>query len=218
MFHPSESLFLIIDEFSCRYLLGSGGTLVFDVTIVAQSFIYKSKHSWRNSRSRSKFVNLENGGDISEDVMESERTRLLAGNAQTKHRQPASLNSTSAEIAQEVISTGEGDFGMTRERPIPPPWVIDHRLMGMIINPHRCEICVWYPSSLALLSWPLPTQYPCLSCCRQSMSLPYAIILIMCTRNLLLIIVLCFNSIRVYYLSEDEGYRASWGIRIYTTA
>jgi len=121
MFHPSESLFLIIDEFSCRYLLGSGGTLVFDVTIVAQSFIYKSKHSWRNSRSRSKFVNLENGGDISEDVMESERTRLLAGNAQTKHRQPASLNSTSAEIAQEVISTGEGDFGMTRERPIPPP-------------------------------------------------------------------------------------------------
>jgi len=39
------------------------------------------------------------------------------------------------------------------------------------------------------------------------MSLPYVIILIMCTRNLLLIIVLCFNSIRVYYLSEDEGYR-----------
>lgn len=62
-------------------------------------------------------MNLENGDDISEDVMESERTRLLAGNA---HRQPASLNSTLEEIAQGVISTGKGDFGLARERPIHP--------------------------------------------------------------------------------------------------
>lgn len=75
-------------------------------------------------------MNLENGDDISEDVMESERTRLLAGNAQTKHLQPVSLNSTSAEIAQGVISTGKGDFGIARERPIHPvsDWSLSYGL------------------------------------------------------------------------------------------
>ena len=41
---------------SRSYLLGSGGTLMFDVTIVAQSFIYRPHPRGRESRSFSREV------------------------------------------------------------------------------------------------------------------------------------------------------------------
>ncbi len=44
---------------SRSYLLGSGGTLMFDVTIVAQSFIYRPHPRARESRSFSREVTTE---------------------------------------------------------------------------------------------------------------------------------------------------------------
>ena len=41
---------------SCSYLLGSGGTLMFDVTIVAQSFIYRPHPRTHESRTFSREV------------------------------------------------------------------------------------------------------------------------------------------------------------------
>jgi len=114
MFCLPDPVLLMIDEFSCRYLLGSGGTLIFDIIIVTQSFIYKPKHKRRNPRST---VNLEIGDGISEDVTESERTGLLVGDVLAKRQQPASLYSTPAEMTEGVVSTNQGDAGMIRGRP-----------------------------------------------------------------------------------------------------
>ncbi|KAJ3753411.1 PQ loop repeat-domain-containing protein [Lentinula raphanica] len=49
------------------YLLGSGGTLVFDLTIVTQSFIYRSKP--RRHRSRSRTTAEEESGLLAGDVL-----------------------------------------------------------------------------------------------------------------------------------------------------
>ncbi|KAI0082619.1 hypothetical protein K474DRAFT_1654730 [Panus rudis PR-1116 ss-1] len=49
---------------SIPYLLGSGGTLMFDVTIVAQSFIYRPK-SHNRGRRKSRTVNEEEAGLLS---------------------------------------------------------------------------------------------------------------------------------------------------------
>ncbi|KXN86907.1 putative vacuolar amino acid transporter YPQ3 [Leucoagaricus sp. SymC.cos] len=77
---PPESTDFIKE--SIPYLLGSGGTLIFDVIIVTQSFIYKPKHKRRHARSgESTAANLEGGVDVTE----SERTGLLAGDALAKH-------------------------------------------------------------------------------------------------------------------------------------
>ncbi|KAJ3787456.1 PQ loop repeat-domain-containing protein [Lentinula aff. detonsa] len=51
---------------SIPYLLGSGGTLVFDLTIVTQSFIYRSKPRRHRSRSRAA---EEEGGLLAGDIL-----------------------------------------------------------------------------------------------------------------------------------------------------
>ncbi|KIJ16758.1 hypothetical protein PAXINDRAFT_98569, partial [Paxillus involutus ATCC 200175] len=65
---------------SIPYLLGSGGTFFFDVTIVAQSFIYKGKHPRRNHvRSR--------GGSLVRSAGVAEETAgLLRGDALAESR------------------------------------------------------------------------------------------------------------------------------------
>ncbi|THH33944.1 hypothetical protein EUX98_g201 [Antrodiella citrinella] len=69
---------------SIPYLLGSGGTLMFDVTIVAQSFIYRPKAHLRGRRS-SRTVNEEEAGLLSADATGAEdpitpsRRRLPTG-------------------------------------------------------------------------------------------------------------------------------------------
>lgn len=50
-----------------RYLLGSGGTLMFDLTIVLQSFIYRQKHKKQCTRGRGDITNLEVGVDAEEE-------------------------------------------------------------------------------------------------------------------------------------------------------
>ncbi|KAJ3930408.1 MAG: PQ loop repeat-domain-containing protein [Lentinula lateritia] len=52
---------------SIPYLLGSGGTLVFDLTIVTQSFIYRSKP--RRHRSRSRTTAEEESGLLAGDIL-----------------------------------------------------------------------------------------------------------------------------------------------------
>ncbi|KAF5358027.1 hypothetical protein D9756_001491 [Leucocoprinus leucothites] len=105
---------------SIPYLLGSGGTLMFDITIVTQSFIYKPKHKRRYTRSRSNTANIEVGSDSSEDVTvttESERSGLLAGDALAKYhhhtysQQPGSLYSTAA-----ATTSNSREDGLTRGR------------------------------------------------------------------------------------------------------
>ncbi|KAF9075197.1 PQ loop repeat-domain-containing protein [Rhodocollybia butyracea] len=54
---------------SIPYLLGSAGTLVFDMTIVSQSFIYRSKPRRHRSRSRGATGAEEEGGLLSGDVL-----------------------------------------------------------------------------------------------------------------------------------------------------
>ncbi|KAL4247291.1 Lysosomal/Vacuolar Amino Acid Transporter 1 [Abortiporus biennis] len=50
---------------SIPYLLGSGGTLMFDVTIVTQSFIYRPKHHNTRGRRASRTLNEEEAGLLS---------------------------------------------------------------------------------------------------------------------------------------------------------
>ncbi|KIK57725.1 hypothetical protein GYMLUDRAFT_262896 [Collybiopsis luxurians FD-317 M1] len=52
---------------SIPYLLGSGGTLVFDISIVTQSFLYRSKP--RRHRSRSRTAADEEGGLLAGDAL-----------------------------------------------------------------------------------------------------------------------------------------------------
>lgn len=65
---------------SGRYLLGSGGTFVFDITIVSQSFIYKGKHPRRgyirsrgNSLVRSAALAEETAGLLRGDMLAATR-------------------------------------------------------------------------------------------------------------------------------------------------
>lgn len=79
---------------SIPYLLGSGGTLMFDVTIVAQSFIYRPRH--RRQRSR-----LEDGNNSRSRMVEEERSSLLSGDVLAHHRgssedNPARLRTSEA--------------------------------------------------------------------------------------------------------------------------
>lgn len=50
-----------------RYLIGSGGTLMFDITIVTQSFLYRPKHLHRGRRP-SLTANEEEQGLLSADT------------------------------------------------------------------------------------------------------------------------------------------------------
>jgi hypothetical protein len=51
-----------------RYLLGSAGTLVFDVTIVTQSFIYR-RSPRRQASVRSRMTEEEEAGLLSRDAL-----------------------------------------------------------------------------------------------------------------------------------------------------
>ncbi|KAL1712110.1 PQ loop repeat-domain-containing protein [Schizophyllum commune] len=64
---------------SIPYLLGSGGTLMFDITIVTQSFIYRPRH--RRHRSR-----MEEGSSSQTRMIEEERSSLLSGDVLAHHR------------------------------------------------------------------------------------------------------------------------------------
>lgn len=71
----------------CRYLLGSGGTLMFDVTIVTQSFLYRPKAGARGRR-------------ISRTMAEEEEGLLSAGatgaadlSTPSRRRMPSSAES-----------------------------------------------------------------------------------------------------------------------------
>jgi len=74
---------------SIPYLLGSGGTLMFDITIVAQSFIYRPKSSLRG-RHLSRTVNEEEQGLLSagatgaDDPNTPSRRRLPLSSASTE--------------------------------------------------------------------------------------------------------------------------------------
>ncbi|KAE9409623.1 hypothetical protein BT96DRAFT_962232 [Gymnopus androsaceus JB14] len=70
VFQPAPASSEFIKE-SIPYILGSGGTLVFDLTIVIQSFVYRPKPH-RRHRSRSRTVADEEGGLIAGDVLAQE--------------------------------------------------------------------------------------------------------------------------------------------------
>jgi hypothetical protein len=57
---------------SLPYLLGSGGTLTFDIVIVSQGFYYKR-------RERQFEEEVSDDGEQQEEVREAEREPLLAG-------------------------------------------------------------------------------------------------------------------------------------------
>lgn len=61
----------------CSYLLGSAGTLMFDITIVIQSFLYKPKHKRQHAKNKSSTA-IEAG--TAEEI-----SGLLAGDALAKH-------------------------------------------------------------------------------------------------------------------------------------
>jgi len=104
---PASTAFL---KESIPYLLGSGGTLMFDITIVTQSFIYKPKHKKRYTRSRSNTANLEVGVDA-----EEERTGLLAGDTLTDH-QPHSHVYSHPHSSGADAAAPFGHDGVTRGR------------------------------------------------------------------------------------------------------
>jgi hypothetical protein len=55
-------------NYNSRYLLGSAGTLVFDITIVTQSFIYRP-HPRRQASMRSRFSEEEESGLLNRDSL-----------------------------------------------------------------------------------------------------------------------------------------------------
>lgn len=59
-------------KLNSRFILGSGGTLMSDITIVCQSFIYPSqKHHHRRTSSRGININEEEAGLLDEDAIAS---------------------------------------------------------------------------------------------------------------------------------------------------
>ncbi|KAF9454569.1 hypothetical protein P691DRAFT_717044 [Macrolepiota fuliginosa MF-IS2] len=95
---PQSTAFL---KESIPYLLGSGGTLMFDVTIVTQSFIYKPKHKKRYAtRSR----NVE------------ERAGLLAGDALARHHYPHHHHTFPHQPHMSSTDGGIVEDGVTRGR------------------------------------------------------------------------------------------------------
>ncbi|KAI9570438.1 CTLH/CRA C-terminal to lish motif domain-containing protein [Boletus coccyginus] len=78
---------------SLPYLLGSGGTFVFDITIVSQSFIYKGRHPRRsyirsrgNSLVRSAGLAEETAGLLRGDMLAAARARMINGRRSTCRR------------------------------------------------------------------------------------------------------------------------------------
>ncbi|KAF8844601.1 hypothetical protein BDN67DRAFT_987829 [Paxillus ammoniavirescens] len=88
---------------SIPYLLGSGGTFFFDITIVAQSFIYKGRHPRRNrvrsrggSLVRSAAVAEETAGLLRGDVLAESRTYSQRAHAERSgHRTSDGVNNQS---------------------------------------------------------------------------------------------------------------------------
>ncbi len=68
------------DDFA-RYILGSGGTLMFDITIVTQSFLYRPKAHLRGRRASRTFEEEEGllgaGATGSDDPITPSRRRNL---------------------------------------------------------------------------------------------------------------------------------------------
>lgn len=80
---------------SQSYLLGSGGTLMFDVTIVSQSFLYrkpvdKEKSGWRSSRTG-------RGTSAEEEGLLTAGTTGTGESAPPQHRRRA-LSNTSEDV------------------------------------------------------------------------------------------------------------------------
>ncbi|RDB21056.1 Lysosomal amino acid transporter 1 [Hypsizygus marmoreus] len=70
---PQDSVAFIKE--SIPYLLGSAGTLMFDVTIVTQSFVYRPRHRRHSTLHSSR--------------MEEEAAGLLSGDSVARHREPS---------------------------------------------------------------------------------------------------------------------------------
>ncbi|KAL1747564.1 PQ loop repeat-domain-containing protein [Schizophyllum fasciatum] len=91
---------------SIPYLLGSAGTLTFDITIVAQSFIYRPRH--RRHRSR-----LEEGSSSRTRMVEEERSSLLSGDVLAYHR--GSSEAYHRGASSETYHHHNADTGLLRE-------------------------------------------------------------------------------------------------------
>ncbi|KZT28429.1 hypothetical protein NEOLEDRAFT_844459 [Neolentinus lepideus HHB14362 ss-1] len=98
MYLPPPQAAVFIRE-SIPYLLGSGGTLMFDVTIVAQSFLYRpgkrSAHGGRHSKSRSRVASP--GGD--------EETGLLSGDRLAESRAALRRNTSLSRVSTSRTRT-----------------------------------------------------------------------------------------------------------------
>ena len=72
-----------------RYLLGSGGTLMFDITIVGQSFCYKSRHK-RHSSLHARLLDEEEAGLLSDDALSRHPDSAITnrGRASRSHSGP----------------------------------------------------------------------------------------------------------------------------------
>lgn len=68
------------------YLLGSGGTLMFDVTIVCQSFLYRQKGAPSRTRHPSRSYNEEEAG-----LLSAEATGAHEDSPVTSRRRGASI-------------------------------------------------------------------------------------------------------------------------------
>lgn len=70
LFHPPSTIqaYFLSPR---RYLLGSGGTLMFDITIVTQSLIYRPRRKRHGSsaRNRSRMVEEEESGLLTGDAL-----------------------------------------------------------------------------------------------------------------------------------------------------
>ncbi|KDR81691.1 hypothetical protein GALMADRAFT_58600 [Galerina marginata CBS 339.88] len=92
---PPESTQYIRE--SIPYLLGSVGTLMFDITIVAQSFIYRPRHR-RHSTTHSRVLDEEEAGLLSGDALSAhppgDSAILNRGRTSPTYRARGGLNST----------------------------------------------------------------------------------------------------------------------------
>jgi|SRR5882762_2633877 len=86
---PCVSVMLLTRSLSShfyRYLLGSAGTLIFDVSIVSQSLIYRSKsprHRGRRGSMRRRTNVEEETGLLSADVLAGQRGSLSRSKSRT---------------------------------------------------------------------------------------------------------------------------------------
>ena len=75
-------------KYTCRYLLGSGGTLIFDMTIVAQSFIYKPRHRRHASAHVVRTFDEEEAGLLSEDALSAHPDSAITNRGRTSRSNP----------------------------------------------------------------------------------------------------------------------------------